>query len=511
MDHADDGDFDRKYGALASRDARFDGQFIAGVHSTGIYCRPSCPAVTPRRGNVSFYRTAAAAHEAGLRACKRCQPDAVPGSPDWNLRDDLASRAMRLVHDGVVEREGVAGLARRLGYTPRHLTRVLRAELGAGPLALARANRAQTARSLLAATDLPVTDIAFAAGFGSVRQFNETIAEVYRATPTELRAIARRGRHGALGHAVPGGDAPTSLTLRLPARAPFDGAGLLRFFADHAIPGLETVADGVFSRPVALPHGRADLQLRLDADRPGVVVTARLANLSDVPALSSRVRRLFDLDADSVAIDEALAVDPVLAPAVADVPGIRIPGSADGSETLFRTLIGQQISVAAARTVIGRLVAELGEPARDAGGAPIDAAARMFPTSEAIAERGGAVLRGPVSRVAGIVGVADAVASGRLRLDLETPAAELREQLLALPGVGPWTADYLAMRVLGNPDAFLETDLVIRQSAQALGLPGSPKALAQRAVAWAPWRSYASLQLWRHRPRAEGRGALRVG
>ena len=484
-------DFDRKYGALASRDARFDGQFIAGVHTTGIYCRPSCPAVTPKPGNVSFYRTAAAAHEAGLRACKRCQPDAVPGSPDWNLHDDLASRAMRLVHDGVVEREGVEGLSRRLGYTSRHVTRVLRAELGAGPLALARAHRAQTARSLLAATELPITDIAFAAGFGSLRQFNETIAEVYRATPSELRRIARSGRRaGAVSPDRRMTDASTPLTLRLPARAPFDGRGLMRFFADHAVPGLESGDDSFFARSLVLPYGRAEVAVRLDPERAGVLVTAELANLADLPALTSRVRRLFDLDADSVAVDAALATDPVLAPLVAEVPGIRIPGSADGAETLFRTLIGQQISVAAARTVIGRLVAELG----DSG---------LFPTPEAIAERGAEVLRGPAARVATIIRVADAVAGGSLRLAMETPAAELREQLLALPGVGAWTADYLALRTLGNPDVFLETDLVIRQSAEALGLPGAPRALATRAAGWAPWRSYASLQLWRHRPRPQ--------
>ena len=511
-------DFDKKYGALASRDARFDGQFIAGVHTTGIYCRPSCPAVTPKPGNVSFYRTAAAAHEAGLRACKRCQPDAVPGSPEWNLRDDLASRAMRLVHDGVVEREGVEGLSRRLGYSSRHVTRVLRAELGAGPLALARANRAQTARSLLAATDLPVTDIAFAAGFGSLRQFNDTIAEVYLSTPTELRALARKGkamsglpRGGSadprLGDRVTTGD----ITLRLPARAPFDGRGLMRFFADHAIPGLEVGDDTHFSRALALPHGRADVEVRLDPERAGVIVTARLASLADLPALSSRVRRLFDLDADSVAIDESLASEPVLAPLVAAVPGIRIPGSADGAETLFRTLIGQQISVAAARTVIGRLVADLGEPAPWGSGGPSGVATgpgpRMFPTAEVIAERGAAVLRGPANRVATIIRVADALASGSLHLDVETPAAELREQLLALPGIGPWTADYLAMRALGNPDSFLETDLVIRQSAEALGLPLAPRALAARAEAWAPWRSYASLHLWRCRSHERSRAA----
>jgi AraC family transcriptional regulator, regulatory protein of adaptative response / DNA-3-methyladenine glycosylase II len=480
--------FDEMYGALASRDARFDGQFIAGVHTTGIYCRPSCPAITPKPGNVSFYRTAAAAHEAGLRACKRCQPDAVPGSPDWNLHDDLASRAMRLVQDGVVEREGVDGLARRLGYTARHLTRVLTAELGAGPLALARAHRAQTARALLASTDLPVSDIAFAAGFGSLRQFNDTMAEVYRATPTELRAITRRGPRGSAvrdPHA-PDAEHGASLTLRLPARPPFDGAGVLRFLADHAIPGLESGDGETFARTLSLPHGAADVRIALDGAQTGLLVRARLADLADVPVLSTRVRRLFDLDADSVAIDEALSADPVLRPLVAAVPGIRIAGVADGEEALFRTLIGQQISVAAARTVLGRLVADLG------GGA--------FPSAAAIAEHGAEVLRGPASRIRTILGAAEAIVRGDLRLDVETPAAELRERLLALPGIGPWTADYLAMRALGNPDVLPATDLVIRQSAAALGLPDAVRALEERGAAWAPWRSYAALHLWRARP-----------
>lgn len=460
--------FAQRYGALASRDARFDGQFIAGVHSTGIYCRPSCPAMTPKPGNVSFYRTAAAAHEAGLRACKRCQPDAVPGSPEWNLRDDLASRAMRLVHDGVVEREGVPGLAARLGYTPRHLTRVLTAELGAGPLALARAHRAQTARTLLAATDLPVADIAFASGFGSLRQFNDTIAAVYRATPTELRALARRG-----APAIP---APGTISLRLPARAPFDGPGLFRFFADHAIRGFEEADDTRFARPLRLPGGRADIEVRLDG--AGVVLDARLGALSDLPTLTARVRRMFDLDADSVAIDSHLARDPDLAPLVAATPGIRIAGSADPEEALVRTLIGQQISVAAARTVLGRLVAHFGD----------------FPSAAQLAERGHEVLRGPATRVAAIPRIAEVLAAGDLPLHPATPVAELRERLLALPGVGPWTADYLAMRALGHPDSFPATDLVLMQSAAAHGIQPSPRA------SWAPWRSYAALHLWKARP-----------
>ncbi len=460
--------FAARYSALASRDARFDGQFIAGVHSTGIYCRPSCPAMTPRPGNVSFYRTAAAAHEAGLRACKRCQPDAVPGSPDWNLRDDLASRAMRLVHDGVVEREGVPGLAARLGYTPRHVTRVLTAELGAGPLALARAHRAQTARALLAATDLPVTDIAYAAGFGSLRQFNDTIAAVYRATPTELRALARRGSPAAQEVGV--------ITLRLPARSPFDSAGLFRFFADHGIHHFEDGDDTRFSRPLRLPGGRAQIEVRPEPN--GVVLHARLAALSDLPAVTARVRRMFDLDADSVAIDTHLARDPDLAPLVAAVPGIRIPGSASGEEALFRALIGQQISVAAARTVLGRLVEHFGD----------------FPTAEQLAQAGDEVLRGPAARIAAIRTVAGVIAAGDLPLDPATPVAELRARLLALPGVGPWTTEYLAMRALGHPDAFPATDLVLARSAAALGIDPSPRA------SWAPWRSYAALHLWRNRP-----------
>jgi AraC family transcriptional regulator of adaptative response / DNA-3-methyladenine glycosylase II len=437
--------------------------------------------MTPHQRNVSFYRTAAAAHEAGLRACKRCQPDAVPGSPDWNLRDDLSSRAMRLITDGVVEREGVPGLANHLGYTPRHLTRVLVSELGAGPLALARAHRAQTARTLLAATDLSIADVAFAAGFSSIRQFNDTVQAVYEMTPSEIRSKWAKSSGSS------GGSARGEVTLRLPARAPFDGAGLMRFLAGHAVPELETASDTFFERSVRLPRGIGHVSIELDAAGTGIRCTARLENVADVATLVARVRRLFDLDADSVAIDEALSTDSTLAPLVAATPGIRMPGSLDAEETLFRTLIGQQISVAAARTVLGRLVADLGE-----GG--------LFPTATALAEHGREVLRGPASRIRTVVGVAEALASGDLVLDVATPVDEFEANLIRLPGVGPWTAGYLAMRVLGNPDVLLTSDLVIVQSAAALGLPGSAKELARYGQRWAPWRSYAALHLWRARP-----------
>lgn len=481
--------FEERYSAMRSRDARFDGQFITGVHSTGIYCRPSCPAVTPKRSNVSFYLTAAAAHEAGLRACKRCLPDAVPGSPEWNLRDDLAGRAMRLIGDGVVEREGVPGLASHLGYTPRHLTRVLQTELGAGPLALARAHRAQTARLLLTATTLPVADVAFAAGFGSVRQFNDTITAVYELTPTQVRA---RGR--ALTETAHGPLDATAITLRLPARAPFDGAGVLAFLGIRAVDGVESWDGTTYSRTLRLPHGPASLSLRIDADAasPAVVCDASLASLSDLMPLVSRVRRLLDLDADAAAIDERLAADSTLAPSIAAVPGMRVPGSVDPHETLFRALIGQQVSVASARTALGRLSAELGERVAAADGEAV-----LFPTPGTIAEHGAEVLRGPGARIRTIVNVASLLADGGLTLDVGASADELTAELTSLPGIGPWTAGYVAMRVLGSPDILLTSDLALRQGAARLGLADDPRGLAARGLEWAPWRSYAGMHLWR--------------
>lgn len=474
---------------MSSRDARFDGKFIAGVHSTGIYCRPSCPAITPKPANVSFFLTAAAAHESGLRACKRCLPDAVPGSPEWNVRDDLAARAMRLIGDGEVERVGVPGLAARLGYTPRHLGRVLQAELGAGPLALARAHRAQTARELLVGTDLPITELAFAAGFGSVRQFNETMAAVYQQTPGAIRDRARRQRRAAVTPAPGDNREATGITLSLPARAPFDGAGIHAFLAARALAGVENADGGSYSRAVRLPHGIVELQLTaFGGDSPGVECHARLEDLADLAPLVARVRRLFDLDADATAIDAALTADPTLAPSIAATPGIRLPGTLEAEETLFRALIGQQVSVAAARTALTRLADALGER---------HGSWTLFPTASAIAEHGGEVLRGPSARIRAIIGAASALASGKLRLDVGQSREECTAALMALPGIGPWTAGYLAMRVLGTPDLLLTSDLAMRNGAANLGLPSQARELEARGAAWAPWRSYAGMHLWR--------------
>ncbi|GAA1842253.1 AlkA N-terminal domain-containing protein [Pseudonocardia ailaonensis] len=480
-------DTERCYRAVTSRDSRFDGVFITAVRTTGIYCRPSCPATTPHRRNVEFFPTAGAAQQHGYRACRRCLPDAVPGSPEWNSRSDLAARAMRLIADGVVERTGVTGLAARLGYSERHLTRIVTAELGAGPLALARAHRAHTARLLIETTPMSMADIAFAAGFASVRQFNDTVREVYAVTPSVLRTeSARRG---------PGPVAGT-LSLRLPHREPFDAAGLLAHFAGRALDGAESITDGVYSRTLRLPHGPAAVALHLDGASAGHVhAELRLTQPRDLGPAVARLRRLLDLDADPLAVDEVLGEDPALAASVAAIPGIRLPGAADGLEIAAKALLGQQVSVQAARTTGARLVAELGEPLPKNLAAPAgDGPALLFPTAERLA---GATIPGPARRAAALTGLAAAVAAGDLVLDAGRDPAELRAELEALPGVGPWTAGYVAMRLLGDPDEPLVSDLAVRRGAAALGLPSDADGLAQHAGRWRPWRSYAATHLWR--------------
>ncbi len=473
--------FDERYRAIHARDVRFDGQFVTAVRSTGIYCRPSCPARTPKAANVTFYATSAAAHEAGYRACKRCLPEAAPGSPEWNLRGDTTARAMRLIADGVVEREGVPGLARRLGYSPRHLTRLLTGELGAGPLALSRAHRAHTARMLLVGTDLPAADIAFSAGFTSIRQFNDTVREVFGMPPLALRA-RRRGRdHDAAG----------TIDLILPHREPIDLDGLFAWMSARAIPGVETAGDDAFARTLRLAGGPAWFELRRDtAGR--VRLRARLSQLSDLAPLVTRARRLFDLDADPAAVDEALARHPELSAAVASLPGIRVPGAADPHEMLVRAMVGQQITVAAARTALTALTEALGERTADGD--------LLFPTMTAIAERGAEVLRGPAARTRAITGAAAALADGSLALTTGDDGDEQRAALLAMPGIGPWTADYVRMRVLGDPDVMLPGDVAVRTGAATLGIPAEPRTLTAWAERLAPWRSYLTAHLWRAVP-----------
>ena len=485
--------FDERYGVILSRDPRFDGQFVTAVSSTGIYCRPSCPARTPKPSNVSFFATSAAAHEAGYRACKRCLPEAAPGSPEWDLRGDTTARAMRLIADGVVEREGVPGLARRLGYSPRHLTRLLTAELGAGPLALSRAHRAHTARMLLVGTDLPAADVAFSAGFASIRQFNETVREVFGMPPLELRARRRR----AVGGSPESTDAPGAIDLVLPHRGPFDAAGLFAWMAARAISGVESATTTSFARTLHLAGGPAWFELRLD-EVGRIRLRARLTHLGDLSTLVTRARRLFDLDADPIAIDDALARHPELAPLVARVPGIRVPGAADPHEMLIRAMVGQQITVTAARTALTALAEALGERVEIGPGPAPEG--RLFPTMAAIAARGHEVLRGPAARTRAIIGAAEALADGTLPLGPGDEAADQRAALLAMPGIGPWTADYVRMRVIGDTDVFLPGDVAVRTGAAAVGLSAEARALEQWAARTAPWRSYLTAHLWRAVP-----------
>ncbi|MEV5002510.1 AlkA N-terminal domain-containing protein [Nocardioides sp. LML1-1-1.1] len=475
-------EFGRCYTAVQSRDRRFDGVFYTAVRTTGIYCRPSCPARTPAAANVSFHRTAAAAQTAGYRACKRCLPDATPGSPEWDVAATVAGRAMRLIGDGVVDREGVEGLAARLGYTSRHLSRLLTAELGAGPLALARTQRAQTARALVESTTLSLTDVAFAAGFSSVRQFNETMQEVYAATPSELR-----GRRGAV-RSAPGG-----IELRIAVRTPFLGSGLLRFLATRAIPGVEVAevrddGSGWYARTLDLPHGPGTARVEL-ADLPGpgtsyVALRLVLDDLRDTAAAVARMRALLDADADPVAIDAHLGADLVLAPLVERRPGLRVPGHVDGAELAVRAVLGQQVTVVAARTAAARLVASHGRPYATS----TDGLTHLFPDAATVAGMDPADFKMPRARGRALVGLSAALATGELMLDRGPDRADVRHRLLALPGIGPWTADYIALRALGHPDVWLPTDIGVRNA-----LAAHPGAVAE---GWAPWRSYALLHLW---------------
>lgn len=468
--------------AVQSKDARFDGWFFTAVLTTGIYCRPSCPVVPPKPGNMTFYPSAAACQQAGFRACKRCRPDTSPGSPEWNRRADLTARAMRLIADGVVDREGVPGLASRLGYSTRQVERQLLAELGAGPLALARAQRAQTARLLIETTPLPMADIAFAAGFSSIRTFNDTVREVYALSPSELRTRAPRNRRAAT--------APGALSLRLPFRAPLNPDNLFGHLAATAVPGVEEWRDGAYRRTLRLPYGHGIVALTPNPDHIACRLT--LSDLRDLTVAISRCRRLLDLDADPTAIDDQLRADPLLAPLVDKAPGRRVPRTVDEAEFAVRAVLGQQVSTAAARTHAARLVTAHGDPVDD----PEGGLTHLFPSTEALAAVDPETLAMPRTRRTTFTTLVAHLADGSVNPGVESDWAETRARLLALPGFGPWTADVIAMRALGDPDAFLPTDLGIRRAAAELGLPSTPAALTARAAAWRPWRAYAVQYLW---------------
>lgn len=464
------------YEALRSRDARFDGRFWVGVRTTGVYCRPVCPSRTPLARNVDFFAHPAAAEDAGLRPCRRCRPDAVPGSSGWKGGAGTVDRALRLIDEGALDDGDVAALAARLAVGERHLRRLFAEHLGTTPDAVARSRRAHLARRLLVDTDLRVADIAFAAGFGSVRQCNDVLKATFRATPTELRADVARGagRPAETGSGL--------LTLRLGVRPPFDGGTLLAWFAARAVKGLEVVDDSTYRRRVAVGDRTGAVSLRPVED--AVVLGVDLPPDTHLGALVGGARRLFDLAADPDAVDGHLGTDPFLAPLVARHPGIRVPGAWSGFEAGVRAVVGQQISVAAARTVLGRIVA-----AHGAEGA--------FPGAEELVDA-------PLEQL-GIIGqrattirlLADRVLAGEVVLDGSVPHDDLVRSLVALRGIGPWSAEYVALR-LGEPDAFPAGDLHLRR---LLDATDDRQAIA-RAEPWRPWRAYAAMHLWQT-PREE--------
>lgn len=462
-------DDDQRYRALKSRDARFDGIFIVGVRTTGIYCRPSCPTpVHPLRKNVDFFSTAAAAQRAGLRACKRCRPDASPGSPEWNSRNDLVARAMQLINRGYLDEHSVSELARDLAVTERHLRRIMIDAVGAPPVAIARAQRAQTARTLIETTQMRLTDVAFAAGFASLRQFNDTIRTVFDATPTQLRKKR-----------APQATGSGALSIRLPFRAPFAADYFIRWAAARTVAGVAIVEGDTLTTALRLNSGDGVAALRIHDG--WVQCDIELDDIADLTPAVAQCRAMLDLDADPSHIDTALSAIPAMKPFVDHLPGLRSPGSSDGFATLIFAVLGQQRSVAAARTIAGRIVARTnGE----------HDGLRPFPVPQAIADLDfegiGLTGRG-IETIRTLARLFDG-RTNELRPGADRSA--MRNELLAVKGIGAWTANYVAMRILADPDIYLGGDLIARRSAEALGLTDDD------ILAASPWRSYLTHHLW---------------
>ncbi|HET9795300.1 MAG TPA: AlkA N-terminal domain-containing protein [Thermoanaerobaculia bacterium] len=469
------------YRALAARDARFDGRFFTGVTTTGIYCRPVCPAKTPHRENVRFFPCAAAAEKEGFRACRRCRPDAAPGTPAWAGTSATVARALRLISDGILDERPVEALSGRLGVGERHLRRLFRHELGASPAEIAATRRIHFARRLLRETELPVADVAFSAGFGSIRRFNEAFREAFDCTPGVYRRTSE--------------DRPAAdrdLTLRLPYQPPYRWGDLARFLSARAIPGVESFENGVYRRSFTDGEFAGALEIRPARRDDALELRVPSVGASELLAISARARRLFDVDADVATIARDLARDRELAPDVRRAPGIRVPGCWDPFEIAVRAVLGQQVTISAATTLVGRLVRALGRPLA----VPAGAVTHLFPRPADVA---GADLGGigvPGRRAAALRALAGAFARGEIDALAARGVDAFVEGLTRIPGIGPWTAHYVAMRALSEPDAFPAGDLWLRR----LVVPGSTlseAAVEERSAAWRPWRAYAAFYLWR--------------
>ena len=468
--------------ARLSRDPRFDGKFFIAVTSTGIYCRPICPASpSPRKGNVRYFGSAAAAAEAGFRPCLRCRPEAAPGTPAWLGTSAVVRRALRLINEGALDEVGVGEFAARVGVGARHLDRLFLQHVGASPLAVAQTRRLHFAKRLIDESDLPMTQIALAAGFGSLRRFNDAFRNAYGRPPRELR----RDRREPPAHGT--GD---EVSLALSYRPPYDWDHLRDFLALRATPGVERVDEQSYARLIRIDAGHAVIQVRPLAGKDALQLRVQGAPPTALFQIATAARRVFDLAADPALLLAGLESDPLLRPLVRRRPGIRIPGTWDAFECAVRAVLGQQVTVAAARTLAGRLVERAGEPVATA----VSGLDRLFPTPRALAAANldGLGLTG--ARITALKALGLAVADGRVTFD--RPADEVVASLVELPGFGEWTAQYIALRALGEPDAFLTADLVVRRMAAGGGAPLTLKELERRADAWRPWRGYAVMHLW---------------
>ncbi len=476
-------DDDICYRALRSRDARFDGRFFIAVRTTGIYCRPVCPARTPFRKNVTFYTCAAAAEAAGYRPCRRCRPETAPGTPAWVGTSTTVSRALRLIGDGGLDEAGADELAARLGVGARHLRRLFDEHLGASPVQVAQSRRLHAARMLLDSTALPITDIAFSSGFGSVRRFNTAFKTAFDLSPRDVRRARKNGH-------TPEREAP--LEVRLSYRPPFDWDGLLGFFRQRALPGVELVTEGSYSRTVRLGENSGVISVGHDVARRHVILQVPAQLAASLPEIAGRVRRLFDLQADPSAVHNQLSLDDRLRTLLKRRPGLRVPGAWDPFEISVRAIVGQQVSVAAARTICGRIVARYGEPLNGAS-EPM----RVFPTPERIAAARMNGLGLTTRRIGTLRTIARAITTGSIAFGMNGSLEGTVERLVALPGIGPWTAQYIALRALGEPDAFPTGDLGLIRAWEALSKKNvSTKELDRVAESWRPWRAYAALHLW---------------
>ena len=483
----EDLDDDACYRALQTRDARFDGRMFTGVKTTGIYCRPICPARTPKRENVVFYPTAAAAQEAGFRPCLRCRPETSPDLGAWRGASNTVSRALGLIEAGALDEGDVEALADRLGVGERQLRRLFRQHLGASPVAVAQTRRVLLAKQLIHESRLPMAQVALASGFGSIRRFNETFQALYGRPPGELRRT--QAAQAPLG-------ADDALTIRLAYRPPYDWDGLIAFLSYRAIPGVEAVSPDRYARTVSLDGAHGLIEVRpLDGRR--LAVEVRFPRLSALPAIIARVRRVFDLAADPEAIAAHLGRDPVLAPLVAARPGLRAPGAWDGLELAVRAVLGQQITVKGATALAGKLVAAHGQPLPEALAGRIEGLTHLFPTAQALAGADLAQLGMPRTRAQTLSAVAQAAVDDPALFNPRGSLEAAVTRLKALPGIGEWTAQYIALRQMREPDAFPHGDIgLMRALADAEGRRPNPAELLARAEAWRPWRAYAALHLW---------------